>query len=321
LIRHLTRKKLMTHPDRESAFISRKTSSSLALAQPAAWLRHSLFIATLIMVGCNNAPHLHADDRDASSSKPIVPDFWDEIPASPSTTIPDGIRDGYWHSQFQRVNQAVARADQSQVVFFGDSITLRWSMLKAEGKAVWEEQFAKYNPINMGNSGDITPVMLYRVTHGNLDFAPGQEPRVAVLLCGTNNYVVTQSDGGKVKWDLGIDTPPRDVAHGVRAVAQEFRRRLPNTRVILLGILPVKSQAKWIKCKETNWINASYRYPIDEVVFLDLQDHFLNADGSLKADLFVDGTHLSLSGYAVLAGELAPMIGRLMKLGPVGAPP
>ena len=49
------------------------------------------------------------------------------------------------------------------------------------------------------------------------------------------------------------------------------------------------------------------------------QDHFLNADGSLKANLFVDGTHLSPSGYQVLAGELAPVIERLMKLGPAPA--
>ena len=77
--------------------------------------------------------------------------------------MPDAIRDGYWRSQFQRVNQAVANAGPSQLVFFGDSITLRWSLMKAEGKAVWQERFASYNPINMGNSGDITPVMLYRV--------------------------------------------------------------------------------------------------------------------------------------------------------------
>ncbi len=49
--------------------------------------------------------------------------------------------------------------------------------------------------------------------------------------------------------------------------------------------------------------------------------HFLNADGSLKADLFVDSTHLSTGGYAVLAGDLEPVIERLMKLGPVGARP
>ncbi len=250
-------------------------------------------------------------------SQETAPDFWDEIPKSSSTTIPDTIRDGYWRSQFQRVNRAIAEVDDSQVVFFGDSITLRWSMLKAEGKSVWEERFAKYNPINMGNSGDITPGMLYRVTRGNLGFARNREPRVAVILAGTNNYVVRQSDHGRVKWDLGIDTPPSDVAHGIRAIAQQFRRRLPRTRVIVLGILPVKNQTKWKKCEETNRINSGYRYPRDEVVFLDLKHRFLKPDGSLKADLFLDGTHLTTRGYAVLADELEPVIDRLIKLGPI----
>ena len=276
-----------------------------------------IFIVSLISV-CFGDPPLQAnDDPDAATTKSIAPDFWDEIPKSSSTTIPDAIRDGYWRSQFQRVNRAIAEVDDSQVVFFGDSITLRWSMLKAEGKSVWEERFAKYNPINMGNSGDITPVMLYRVTRGNLGFARNRGPRVAVILAGTNNYVVRQSDRGRVKWDLGFDTPPRDVAHGIRAIAQQFRRRLPRTRVIVLGILPVKNQTKWKKCDETNRINAGYRYPKDEVVFLDLKDHFLNSDGSLKADLFLDGTHLTTRGYAVLADELEPVIDRLIKLGPI----
>ena len=247
------------------------------------------------------------------------PDFWDAIRPSSSTIVPESIRDGYWHGQFERVNRAVSEADQSRVVFFGDSMTWRWSLAKAEGLTIWQERFGQYNPINMGNSGDITPVMLYRLTHGNLAFAKGQEPAVAVLLCGTNNYVVKQSAGGEVKWDLGIDTPPSEVADGVRSVAQVFRRRLPGTRVIMLGILPVKNAAKWIKCKETNRINAGYKYPDDEVVFLDLEQHFLNADGSLKSELYMDGTHLTTQGYAVLADALEPVIQRLIKAGPIQA--
>lgn len=246
-----------------------------------------------------------------------VPRFWDPVPPSPSTTVPEQISDDYWHSEFERVNKAVATADGSQVVFFGDSITLGWSIGKAEGKAGWENQFAKYNPINMGNSGDITPVMLYRATKGNLDFAKGQAPRVAVLLCGTNNYVVVQSDGGKVKWDLGMNTPPGEVADGVRAVAQVFRRKLPATRVIVLGILPVKDGTKWAKCRETNRILASYDYPKDEVVFMDLEDRFLNGEGSIRPELFKDGTHLTPAGYKVMADALVPQIERLIGLGPV----
>ena len=255
-------------------------------------------LVLMFMVGCQ--------------SQPAGPDFWDPIPVSQSTTPPDQIRDNYWNGQFERVNKEVASAKDVQVVFFGDSITKSWSMLRADGKPVWEKRFAKYNPINMGNSGDITPVMLYRVNNGNLDFPKGEQPRVAVLLCGTNNYVVKQSDGGKVKWDLGIDTPPGDVAQGVRAIAQQFRKKLPDTCVIVLGILPVKQEKKWAKCQETNRVLASYNYP-DEVVFLDLQDQFTNADGSLKAELYTDGTHLTAKGYQVMADALEPVIERMIK--------
>lgn len=245
-----------------------------------------------------------------------APSFHDSVPASPSTTEPTAITDDYWRSEFERVNREVAEADRPEVVFFGDSITLGWSMGKALGKAEWEGRFAKYKPLNMGNSGDITPVMLSRVKHGNLNFAKGQEPKVAVLLCGTNNYGVTQSDGGKVKWDLGIDTPPEEVADGIRAVAHEFRRRLPTTRVIILGILPVKNEAKQVKVQETNRILAGYEYPKDEVVFLDLEDRFVNADGGLKSELYTDGTHLTAQGYEVLADALEPVIERLIEAGP-----
>lgn len=151
--------------------------------------------------------------------------------------------------------------------------------------------------------------------HGNLDFAKGKEPQVAVLLCGTNNYAVTQSDGGKVKWDLGIKTPPADVADGIRAVAAEFRRLLPATRVIVLGILPVKDPVKQAKVHETNRILAGYAYPKDEVVFLDVQESFLNADGTLKTDLYTDGTHLTANGYEVLADAIEPVLERLIQAG------
>jgi lysophospholipase L1-like esterase len=250
-------------------------------------------------------------------SQETVPKFADPIPPSSSTKAPEQILDGYWKSEYDRVNKEVSKADGSQLVFFGDSITLGWSIGKAEGKAVWEKQFAKYKPINMGNSGDITPVMLYRVNNGNLDFPKGQAPRVAVLLCGTNNYVVKQSAGGKEKWELGIDTPPGEVADGVRAVAQAFRQKLPTTRVIVLGILPVKDPTKWAKCRETNRILSGYQYPKDEVVFLDLAERFLNPDGTLKAELFTDGTHLTPAGYEVMADALVPHIERFMELGPI----
>lgn len=262
-----------------------------------------LLALTILLVGCQ--------------SHQTKPHFWDPVPPSSSTTSPEKIHDDYWRGQFERVNQAVAEAKGTELIFFGDSITLLWSLGRADGKEVWMEHFAKYQPINMGNSGDITPVMLYRANHGNLNFAKGHQPKVAVLLCGTNNYVVKQSDGGKVQWGLGIDTSPAEVADGIRAVAQAFRRQLPETRVILLAILPVANQTKWEKCRKTNYILNSYTYPEDEVVFLDLKDKFLDGDGKLQSGLFTDGTHLTPEGYAVMAEALLPQIERLIAMGPI----
>jgi lysophospholipase L1-like esterase len=114
-----------------------------------------------------------------------------------------------------------------------------------------------------------------------------------------------------------MNTPPGQVADGVRAIAQSFRRKLPTTRVIVLGILPVKDQTKWAKCRETNRILASYSYPKDEVVFMNLEDRFLDSAGLMKPGLFTDGTHLTSAGYTVMADALVPRIEQLLGLGPV----
>ena len=249
-----------------------------------------------------------SESRAEDSRAAARVDFWDAIPPSPSTTLPKEIQDGYWRGQFQRVNREVAAANETKVVFFGDSITLNWSLGPSKGKEIWNEYFSKYNPINMGNSGDITPVMLYRVTHGNLDFPKGQHPKVAVLLCGTNNFVVTKSAGGKVEWDLGADCPPEGVAHGVRAIAQTFRRRLPQTRLIVMGILPVANAAKRAKCRRVNDHLAEINFDKDEVVYVDLWDKFVNSDGSLNKELFTDGTHLRTAGYRDWAAGIEPLI-------------
>jgi len=204
--------------------------------------------------------------------------FWDDIPLSPSTRMPSVVLDDYWNSEFQRVNREVAAAQNTRLVFFGDSITWSWSLGPATGREIWENQFKDHHPINMGNSGDITPVMLHRVTRGNLDFPNGRHPKVAVILCGINNFVVTKSAGGKEKWDLGSDCPPEDIAQGQRAIAQVFRRSLPQTRLIMMALLPVADKVKWEKCQRVNAINASLA-PDPNVAFVLAMETPVVADG------------------------------------------
>lgn len=243
--------------------------------------------------------------------------FWDEVPPSPSTIMPVQIQDDYWNGEFLRVNREVSKAEETKMVFFGDSITWNWSMGSSKGKDVWNENYSRYKPVNMGNSGDITPVMLYRTTHGNLDFAEGKQPKVAVLLCGINNLGVTQSNGGKEKWDLGANCPPADIANAQRAIAQVFRRRMPKTRLIMMAILPVADKTKWAKCQQVNAINAVVAYNRDEVAYINLQDKFLLPDGSINGSLYTDGIHLTSEGYQVWAKGIESLIQQFMDAPPL----
>ena len=65
------------------------------------------FAGILLVVEANDSSHVLA----AESSRP---DFWDAIPLSSSTVKPGAIRDGYWRSQFERVNQTVATSGPAQ---------------------------------------------------------------------------------------------------------------------------------------------------------------------------------------------------------------
>ncbi len=42
--------------------------------------------------------------------------------------MPEQIKDGYWHGQYERFNEQVAQADNTEIVFFGNSITWIWSL-------------------------------------------------------------------------------------------------------------------------------------------------------------------------------------------------
>ena len=50
--------------------------------------------------------------------------FWDEIPLSPSTTVPSEVLDDYWNSQFVRVNREVAAAKNARLVSTIDSLII-----------------------------------------------------------------------------------------------------------------------------------------------------------------------------------------------------
>ena len=112
------------------------------------------------------------------------------------------------------INQAV-KSTRYSILFFGDSLTEGWDA------TIWERSLASRGALNAGVSGDRTDHLLWRLHHGNL---AGPQPKAVVLLIGTN--------------DLAYGRSPELTGDGIRANLEMLRRRLPEARILLLGLLP-----------------------------------------------------------------------------------
>jgi len=200
-----------------------------------------------------------------------------------------------WKERQKLLNDRVAQAGgKAQVVFIGDSITQGW---EGEGKEVWARYYAPRNAVNLGIGGDRTQHVLWRLDHGNLD---GLKPKVAVLMIGTNN-------------SNGEDNTPGQILDGVTAIVKQLRSRLPEMKILLLGIFP-RSENLSAQRGKLAMINQALRRQADEkdVFWVDFGHRFLNDDGTMPRELMPDYLHLSPQGYAIWAEEIEDKVSGLL---------
>jgi lysophospholipase L1-like esterase len=175
----------------------------------------------------------------------------------------------------------------SELAFLGDSIVEGWD------NGVWNEYYARYKPVRLGLGGDKTQQVLYRIEHGELD---GLGSKLVVILIGTNNF------------GLGTSTPEL-VARGVAAVVRAVQARLPEARILLLGILPRDEQPGTSLRNQVSATNALIaRLASDRVEYLDIGSRFLDPTGKLQAELMADFLHPTPKGYRVFSDAIAPAI-------------
>ena len=199
-----------------------------------------------------------------------------------------------WMPQHE-ANVALARKGGIAVLFVGDSITKCWSR---EGSDVWSARFAPLHAANFGISGDATEHVLWRLQNGELE---NIHPKVIVLLIGTNN--ITEGDS------------PADIAQAVGAIVGEMRQRLPDARILLLGVLPRRELANHRDRETIRAINSllSRLHDGDHVTYLDFGDKLLQPDGSMTKELTKDFTHLTPKGYEIFAGAIQPAVEALLR--------
>lgn len=200
---------------------------------------------------------------------------------------------------------AKAKSGGIDVYFEGDSITRRWDALDYPDFMVhWNRSFHGWNAADFGWGGDRTENILWRLENGEID---GVDPKVIVILAGTNNVGKEPGDDGKVA----------DVTRGLSAIVAACRKKAPAATIVLTAIFPRNDNAAVVPTIER--INANLARMADgkRVRFLDLNAKLADAKGTLFEGMMVDGLHLSLKGYEVWAAGLKPILTEL--LGPPAA--
>lgn len=225
-------------------------------------------------------------------------------PAKDKPSVPGW---GFWPNSPQAwramANGQVQRSKKGgiDVVFVGDSITQGWGDLEDPGneRNYWEKWYPELTFVNYGIGGDTTRQVLWRIDHGMLD---GIAPKVVVLKIGTNNLYGDHNAGSD-----------EEVAEGVAAVVKRIRAKLPQTKVLLLGILPRQND---YFCSRIDNINARIAGLDDGtyVRYLDMTAAFEESHGKVKTPLFDgDQLHLASPGYRVWAGIMRPVFDAIVK--------
>lgn len=189
------------------------------------------------------------------------------------------------------------QADKQNIdlVFVGDSITHYW---ETAGKKAWERNYAKYNALDLGFSGDRTEHVLWRLQHGEVD---GIHPKVAVLMIGTNN------SGGQ--------RPPKSTAAAIKRIIDELQQRLPGTKILVLGIFPRADMPDTPVNRINDDINTILPGFADNrnIFFLNINRALLSADGTLSKDVMPDLLHPNEKGYEIWAAAMEPELQTLMQ--------
>lgn len=198
--------------------------------------------------------------------------------------------------------QLVAKAKQGRIdlYFVGDSITRRWGATDyPDFLANWKKNFHGWNAGNFGWGADSTQHILWRLQNGEID---GVNPKVIVILAGTNNIGRTPPDDAKVA----------EITRGLKAIVDTCRAKAPAATIVLTAIFPRNDNPAVVPGIER--INQNLAGLVDgkSVRFLNVNAQLADKDGVLVDGVTVDKLHLSLKGYQLWADALKPILTELL---------
>ena len=244
-------------------------------------MRAALLLAALLLAPLGTA------------AQEVCPGLPSRIP-SPAEALPAALLEVHWRGRVAELDRRLGDADfaRARLLFLGDSLTHYWQ------PQLFEQFYGHRQPLNLGVGGDFTQGLLWRLAR--LPLGTLLRPRLAVVLIGTNNSAAGST--------------PADTALGIAEVVRHIRRRSPETRVLLLGLLPRGPDATDAARRSNERVNALVARCADgqAVFFANPGAMLVDAEGRLSEQVAPDRLHLSWVGYGILAAALEPDIRRLL---------
>lgn len=101
---------------------------------------------------------------------------------------------------------------------------------------------------------------------------------------------------------------PEEVYQTIQTIILEIHNQLPETDIVLMSVFPINESPEFIRTpslRTNHSISQLNAYlselTNDKVYWLDVHDLLCDESGQLKRDLTLDGLHLTVAGYQVVA--------------------
>ena len=170
--------------------------------------------------------------------------------------------------------------------------------------ANWNQNFHGWNAADFGWGADTVQNILWRLNNGELD---GVNPKVIVLLAGTNNVGARVPPGGD-------DAKVAGITKGLEAVLHIMMAKAPKATIVLTAIFPRNDNMAVMSTIDKINVNLSKLADGKRVRFLSVNGKLADADGKLYEGMMNerDKLHPTLKGYQVWADGLKPILTELL---------
>ncbi len=193
---------------------------------------------------------------------------------------------------FQKEIDAFKKRDSLQmpaknsILLIGSSSFTKWTDV--------QNYFPEYPILNRGFGGSSLPDVIHYVN----DIVFPYDPKQIIVYCGENDIAASDTVTAKM------------VLQRFEKLFFLIRSKLKKVPVAFISIKPSPSRWKFEPViLEANSLITKFLRKQPKTSFINVHDAMLNADGSVKAEIFIgDKLHMNAQGYAIWTKVMKPQM-------------